>query len=176
MNTEIHRKMPAQKPGLSKQDYATPREFINAVEDRFGKLRFDLAAHKRNTRCKLYYSLEEGVDSLGKDWTKLTGNLWLNPPFADIEPWARKCWESTSGSNSYIQIFFLTPASVGANWFADHVWHRAQILFLRGRLSFDGVAPYPKDCMLSVFGGGRATGCNLWDWRAPLSSSVRPRR
>ena len=41
----IARTMPAQVPGKSKQDYGTPIELIRAVEAKFGRLAFDLAAH-----------------------------------------------------------------------------------------------------------------------------------
>ncbi len=64
------------------------------------------------------------------------------------------------------QIFFLTPASVGATWFAEHVHGKAAVVALHGRLSFDGIAPYPKDCMVSVFGSVLQVGFYVWDWRA----------
>ena len=46
--------MPAQKPGSSKQDYSTPRAFLDAVEKRFGRIKWDLAAHERNHVCDLW--------------------------------------------------------------------------------------------------------------------------
>ena len=38
-------------------------------------------------------------------------------------------------------------------------------LALQGRLSFDGKAPFPKDCMLSVYGTGQRKEFEVWDWR-----------
>jgi len=163
---DTHRKMPRQKPGKSKQDYATPREFIAAVEKRFGKLDWDLAATWRNAVTTDFYGMQEsGVfrDSLEQNWRRLEGNLWLNPPFAQIAPWAAKC-AGSSYRGATNRIFFLTPASVGANWFWQYVWPHALVLPIHPRLSFDGVDPYPKDLMLSVFNAGART-MERWVWR-----------
>lgn len=156
-------KMPEQKPGRSKQDYATPRELIDAVEARFRKLDWDLAASSENRKAAQFFSVAD--DSLRQDWTKLKGNLWLNPPFADIAPWAAKCEASTGEDRGEgRRIFMLAPASVGSNWFADHVFGKACVIALRPRLTFVGaVDPYPKDLILSVF--GRPAGFELWRWK-----------
>lgn len=160
--------------GTSKQDYGTPLEFLQAVKKRFEvkEFSYDLAADKMNRKAKLFF--DERDDSLSKDWKKLRGHLWLNPPFANIEPWVRKCSESRDARHSRV-IYFLVPASVGANWFAEWVAEpvaRAEmgveVLFLQGRLSFDGKAPYPKDCMLIRFSGGAylsKSGYEVWNWR-----------
>ena len=155
------RKMPAQKPGQSRQDYSTPRELIDAVEVRFGKLTFDLAATAKNsiTGSRYWSPLQ---DSLNKNWThrKLGTNLWLNPPFGDIEPWAKKCSE-TIGK----KIFFLVPASVGSNWYKNYVHSVASIYFLSPRLSFDGKNPYPKDVILAIY-GTRVGLHECWRWKS----------
>ncbi len=150
--------------GASKQDYATPPEFIEAVERRFGPIAFDLAAHAGNAKAAQWYG-PGGVaeDALSEDWTKLEGNLWLNPEFANIAPWAAKCAESRGFRWDTRRIFLLTPASVGAVWFSEYVHGHALVLGLVGRLCFDGKSPYPKDCILSVF--GEAPGFDVWVWR-----------
>lgn len=152
--------MPAQKPGRSKQDYATPDDFIAAVKARLGIERFatDLAADCTNAKAARYFTEED--DSLSCDWTLLgPGWHWLNPPFSNIEPWAKKCSETTG-----VNIAFLVPAAVGANWFRDHVDGKAHVLLLNGRICFDGVGPYPKDCVLCLYGPFR-NGYEVWDWR-----------
>jgi phage N-6-adenine-methyltransferase len=161
---ETHnRKSPKQKPGRSKQDYATPWPFIEAVERRFGKISFDLAAHARNTRHKRYFSKKE--DALKQDWSRCPGkHLWLNPEFALISPWAQKCNDEASKPGFDKIISFLTPASVGADWFCNHVEKNAFVIALNGRLSFDGIDLYPKDTMLSVFNLG-FVGFETWNWR-----------
>lgn len=160
--------MPAQRPGKSKQDYATPPEFIAAVKahlniDAFG---VDLAADADNAKAALYF--DEEHDSLAQDWTVFAwrGWCWLNPPFADITPWAKKCAEA---AREGVRIAFLVPAAVGANWFRDHVDGWAHVLFLNGRISFDGVGPYPKDCILCLY-GPMHQGYEVWDWRKQTPS------
>lgn len=156
------RKMPAQKPGLSKQDYATPPEFMNAVKLRFGipAFAYDLAASRENTKARHFFCEEQ--DSLKQDWMRLRGDLWLNPPYAHIAPWAEKCAASRPHGIER-RIFFLVPAAVGSNWFAQHVDGKALVLLLNGRISFDGKAPYPKDCILAVF--GMKPGYEVWPWK-----------
>ena len=154
-------RMPAQKPGKSEQVVGTPRDLLDAVEARFGKITFDLAATKTNRVCKAFYSPED--DSLRKKWRKLKGNLWLNPPFKTIDPWAAKCAFSVE-PREFDTLCFLVPASVGANWFREHVWGRAYTIFLNGRVTFEGHSQaYPKDLLLGIY--GYAPGVEVWDWR-----------
>ena len=151
--------------GKSKQDYATPADFITAVEKRFGRPTWDLAADASNTKAPNWFDLEH--DSLAQEWDKLTGLLWLNPPFANIAPWAKKCAE-TLDKNCDTKILFLTPASVGSNWWRDYVHRKAFVFFLNGRLCFDGVAGFPKDCSLACYGFVSSRFYEVWDWRKNL--------
>lgn len=159
---------PKQKPGRSKQNYGTPDDFLDAVERRFGAIHFDLAADDENAVCENYYTKEQ--DSLKQDWSILKGNLWLNPPFGHIKPWAEKCSDYGYEKERELinikgQLLFLTPASVGANWFVENVFMQSHVIFLQGRITFVGCKDsYPKDCILSVFGKDK-TGFSVWDWR-----------
>jgi DNA (cytosine-5)-methyltransferase 1 len=156
---------PTVKRHKSKQDYGTPWELIWACEGRFGPIMWDLAASPENTKGPAFY--DEEFDSLKQRWHEHRGVLWLNPPFANIEPWAEKCaFESRSDlGHERARILFLTPASVGANWFRDHVHGKAFVVGLNGRITFEGTSdPYPKDCILSAFGFG-PPGFDVWDWR-----------
>lgn len=150
---------PSVRRGKSRQDYQTPRELLDAVEARFGVLRHDLAAAAHNAVCENFY--DEHRSAFEHDWQALAGNLWCNPPFDDIAPWAKKAAESAS---SRTRILLLTPASVGSNWFAQHVHPHAAVFALSPRVSFDGENPYPKDLILSVYGLG-VTGFSVWRWR-----------
>lgn len=57
--------MPAQKPGKSKQDYGTPKDFIDAVAARFGPLVVDLAAHAGNAKCLEFITRSSASRSAG---------------------------------------------------------------------------------------------------------------
>ncbi len=134
-----------------------------AVTKRFGPISFDLAAHAGNAKHANYYTEQD--DSFTKSWHLISGLLWLNPPFDDIAPWAKKC---ASECKLGARILFLTPASVGSNWFRDHVHLHADVLALNGRICFDPVNPtwgYPKDCILSHYSYRDHLGFDVWNWK-----------
>lgn len=217
----------------SRQDYGTPKEFLQAVEQRFGRIAFDLAAHAANAKHERYFAppaftvkvaddeCSEGeLDDLARqltrqgawlaealerlhviDWSKAPrkgpkrvaevtvpnhddkaaalnsfaqrwhewtplkdGGLgYLNCEFADIAPWAEKCaLEAKAGVRSGL----LVPASIGSNWFAEHVAKVADV-YSCGRMSFDGKNVYPKDLMFCNFTRETRDGPRflLWDWK-----------
>lgn len=151
--------------GSSKQDYATPPDFMAAVTKRFGLINFDLAASAHNKKHDNFFS--ERDNSLVQEWHRIPGNLWLNPAFDRIEPWAQKCAaESILGAT----IFFLVPASVGSNWFRDYCHKKSLVLALNGRIHFDPSNPtwgYPKDCALMVYSPRNVLGIGFdtWTWK-----------
>lgn len=157
---------PKQKPGKSKQDYETPWEFIRAVERRFGKIAVDLAARADNAKAPNFVTPEQDSLSIVVDWNQWASTVcWLNPPFANIASWAEKaslaapCFAKAGG-----RILMLTPASIGSEWFAAHVYGKALVLGVRPRLTFEGEKdPYPKDLMLSVFGA--PPGFDVWRYK-----------
>lgn len=151
---------PKNNRGASRQDYHTPNEFILAVEKRFGNITFDLAANEFNCKADKWFNIEQ--NSLLQDWDLIDGNLWLNPPFSDIAPWANKC---ARNCNPRSTILFLTPASIGSNWFCENVYNHALVLALSPRLCFDGKNPFPKDCILSVFSSKITPGFECWRWK-----------
>jgi phage N-6-adenine-methyltransferase len=152
---------PPQKPGKSKQDYSTPYEFIEAVYGLLNITEFavDLAADASNAKAPVFYGVEE--DSLAQDWARFPGWHWLNPPFGKITPWVERAnifgWQG-------VKVAMLLPAAVGSNWYREHVEGEAYVFFLNPRLSFDGVAPYPKDCMLALY-GTPFRGASTWRWK-----------
>ena len=158
---------PAQKPHRSKQDYATPQVFIEAVKIRLGikEFAFDFAADELNTKARRFWSEADNSLSLGHyNWAGAVGSGWgwLNPPFSDIGPWAARCAQLRHDGGS---VAFLAPAGVGANWYRDFVDKHALVLALNGRLSFDGVAPYPKDLLLCLYQPNVPPGFEVWNWR-----------
>jgi hypothetical protein len=153
----------------SRQDFETPAELLDAVARRFGSIRIDLAATAANAKAPWWLGpgSEMAEDALAPDvdWNRYfsDGVAWLNPEFGDIEPWAAKCAATTLIGNQRIAL--LTPASIGSNWFARHVLGCARVFGLSPRLTFVGAtSPYPKDCMLSVWGDGRAD-FDVWRWK-----------
>ena len=158
-------RMPKQKPGRSKQDYATPWEFVHRVEDLLGIARFqhDYAADVTNSKGITHYDEQTNALAIGqKGWRQAVGDGWgwLNPPFASIREWAERCMQLKNDGG---KVALLVPAAVGSNWFRDYVHGHARVYALNGRISFDGIGPYPKDCMLCLYGD--EPGFDVWEWR-----------
>jgi len=153
--------------GKSEQTVCTPKDFLNAVEERFGQLEYDLACTKENC-VGAHGGIGPGnriIDSLSIDWQEYfckDTTLWLNPPFGNIPQWAKKCAEMRFLPS---WTLLLVPASVGANWWRDYVKDNAMVYYLNGRIKFVGHKDaYPKDLALVAYGFG-AAGETIWTWK-----------
>jgi hypothetical protein len=90
---------------------------------------------------------------------------WLNPPFIKAYAFAEKCAAEAPKLVQDSKILLLVPASVGSNWYRDHVHRQADVLFLNGRISFDNNNNFGKDCMLCVFHAKQTGLIDVWNWR-----------
>lgn len=158
---------PPQKPGRSKQDYGTPPEFLEAVKRRLGIKRFDcdLAASKENAVAHPFFTAEFSALQPDCSWKIGCGWNWLNPPYADIEPWVKRACQEYESRN--VRTAVLIPASVGSNWWREWVHLRATVLFLNGRITFVGCEdPYPKDCALLLYAyQSYMPNYSIWTWK-----------
>lgn len=144
----------------SSGDIWTPWAFVHAVEEKFGKLDWDLACTVDNMKAIRGYTYPE-FNALTANWNQIRNILkgggallYLNPPFSNITPWAHKCAEERKLG---AEILLLVPASVGANWFWNFVAPEARVYSV-GRMVFDNcfdrktgelvTTAYPKDLML----------------------------
>lgn len=159
---------PRQKPGRSKQDYETPADFVVAVGRRFGPITYDLAASAGNAKALRFF--DEAADSLAQNWTEALAEVgfgWLNPPFANLGAWAEKCALESRRMMPRALVTMLCPASVGTNWWEEHVdGCAAEVLFVRPRLAFVGCSDqYPKDLALVVYRGEIEGGTMYRPWK-----------
>jgi phage N-6-adenine-methyltransferase len=167
--------MPVQKPHRSKQNYATPENFIEAIQRRLkiAAFSFDFAADATNAKADHWWTeANDSPNQTPQTWVASAagGFGWLNPPFTNIEPWARRCSEMRLMGG---RVALLVPASVGANWFRDYVDGHAYVLMLNGRLCFMPDKPgwlYPKDCILCLYAQTIKPGYEVWDWRRDIPS------
>lgn len=155
--------MPKQQPGKSRQDYQTPSDFVAAVKAKLDitEFGFDLAASDTNKQADAFFS--EAQDALAdhNDWDNTFGWNWLNPPYDNVTPWVKKASEQSFEN----LIAVLVPASVGSNWWRDHVHDKAHVLLLNGRITFVGAKdPYPKDCALLLYTPFIKGGYEVWTW------------
>ena len=140
----------ANHRGRSVQVVGTPPALLDAVQRRFGVLTWDLAATPENAVAPDWFT--EADDALARPWPR-EGVLWLNPPFANIAPWAAKCSEwLKAGPRASSVLLFLVPASTDANWWAAYVSGSARVLSLCPRVTFVGhTTPFPKGLALCVY-------------------------
>lgn len=161
--------------GKSDQNVGTPPEFKAAVEKRFGLIDIDLAATKETALSRhewdkneaFYFGPDQyssgwGSDALVIDWRTLWEPVrWLNPPFANIGPWAKKCAECRE---LRAWTLLLVPYSAGTKWWNDSVRRKAMVFALFPRFAFVGHnQTYPKDLALCAYGYG-VSGEDVWFW------------
>lgn len=157
---------PRQKPGRSEQNVMTSREFVAAVQRTFGALICDLAASRDNAVAGDWRGPEHPAEALRDattcQWplTRQGEHCWLNPPFGNIAPFAKRAAES----RQFTSTLMLVPASVGANWWCDWVDGKADV-YVVGRMRFVGHDHmFPKDlalCHYWALSGGKQ---RRWRW------------
>lgn len=172
---------PAKAPVIETapdQSWGTPPAFIGAFQKRFGPIVFDLAASPHNAVARLFFT--EAEDARKQDWAQLykkvalSGEwLWLNPPFAEMAPWAAKCAEECRKG---ARIALLSKVSL-ARWFVDFVEPNARVNLLSPRVKY---VPAPGnergpsgalrtgadfDSMLSLFGPATRGSIEVWRWK-----------
>lgn len=170
---------PTINRGESSGDIWTPEAFRTVVNVRFGPVVWDLAASAANSFVKSAPWtdrnpwFDEAEDSLAQDWHRLKGPLWLNPPFGNITPWARKCMEEWKAG---AEILLLVPMG-SQNWYWDYVEQYAQV-YCVGRMVFDNcfdkrgelvTTTYPKDLILAHYLPGKhGNRPQRWRWNDQL--------
>ncbi len=158
---------PNSDPRPGQGTYRTPKAFLDAVLRRLQWPKFDIDLACTQADCVaeagVYHDL--GLNALALKWPA-DAKCWLNPPFGLSKAFARKCAESSAS------VAMLVPASVGSAWFAEYVDGKADVIFLRPRITFlepDGT-PCPaginRDCCLILYGQANVgAGYACEDWR-----------
>lgn len=113
---------------------STPPNCFEFANERWGPFDIDAAASDWNAKCELYYDEED--DSLSDDcpWV---GRVWVNPPWANIEPFVDKAIEAVFVEESAEIVVMLLPTRCGRAWFIDKAERWSDIKRIRGRLKFD---------------------------------------
>ncbi|MBQ7886418.1 MAG: adenine methyltransferase [Clostridia bacterium] len=134
-------------------DWETPDELFEELNREF-RFTVDVASTHENAKVRRHYTPEE--NGLLQDWGGETA--WCNPPYGrELPKWIKKCAEE-AGSNG-ATVVMLIPARTDTKAFHDHIYGKAEIRFLKGRLKFKGAkngAPFPS--MVVVFRGGEMCG------------------
>lgn len=169
----------ATKTDAKAQATGTPWQFIHALEQRFGTaVDFDLAASPENAKAPSFFTAED--DALKQDWSLIMRHrqyvvnaavtewredgparlAYLNPPFANIRPWACKVAEC---SHLPRWTVMLVPHSRSCKWMHEELLGKVAVDAIP-RMQFIGHPTlYPKDLCLVVAGFG-VVGGGYWDW------------
>ena len=128
------------------QDWQTPPELLERLYTVF---RFDLdpcspTADKRRApvKAKVHYTAAD--DGLSLPWF---GTVFINPPYGrELRHWVAKGRNEVAQGNAQL-VIALIPARTDTTWWHDTIAGQAEVLFLRGRLSFGcsgQSAPFPS--------------------------------
>lgn len=138
-----------------KQDWATPKVFFDKCNNEFN-FKYDLACTSKDCLCPSGLMIDNGIDSLKEDWSKLLGMNWgwLNPPYGrELKKWVKKAHEEMQkGAN----IVMLIPARPDTSYWHNYILNQedVEVRFIRGRLKFGDAknsAPFPS--ALVIFRG-----------------------
>jgi len=129
---------------MSKTDmWETPQDFFDKLNEQYA-FDLDVCASKHNSKVTKFFSSND--DGLSQDWDGYS--CWMNPPYGrQIGKWIKKASEAKGGI-----VVCLLPARTDTRWFHDHIYGKAEITFIKGRLKFGGhknSAPFPS--MLVIF-------------------------
>ena len=126
-----------------REDWGTPGFFIDWLRDVGFDFKCDLAASEHNATCKAYIGEESDFLSMTFDehvrfallscYDYVNDWHWCNPPYEKkgLGRWIKELADVPN-------IVTLIPASPGSVWFRD-VWSRFDyVVFMDGRLSFNG--------------------------------------
>jgi phage N-6-adenine-methyltransferase len=145
MNAATQQAMFSSKTG----EWATPQEFFDKLNWRFGPFDLDPCATPHNTKCANFYT--EAEDGLTKDWSGHTA--FVNPPYGrGIDRWIEKGYNTAKDGKS--KVVMLIPARTDTKYWHSFVMKASEVYFLKGRLKFGNSvnsAPFPS--AIVVFDG-----------------------
>ena len=123
-------------------NWATPQEFFDKLDWRFGPFTLDPCASASNTKCANFYT--EAEDGLSKNWEGFTS--FVNPPYGrGIEKWIEKAYKESQKPNT--TVVMLIPSRTDTRYWHDYVMKASEIHFIKGRLKFGdsaNSAPFPS--------------------------------
>jgi site-specific DNA-methyltransferase (adenine-specific) len=153
MNKTTQKTLFSSKTG----EWATPQEFFNKLDWRFGKFTLDPCATTENYKTKKYYTLED--NGLTQDWEGET--VFVNPPYRNLSEWVEKGYRESQKDDT--KVVMLIPARTDTKYWHNYVMRASEIHFIKGRLKFGdskNSAPFPSAVV--VFNSGSSYVRNLY--------------
>ena len=125
-------------------EWATPQDFFDKLDWRFGPFDLDPCATPFNTKCKSFFSEQD--DGLEQDWAGHT--VFVNPPYGrDIKKWIKKGYEESLKGMPHTKVVMLIPSRTDTKYWHDYVMKASEVYFVKGRLKFgdsNNSAPFPS--------------------------------
>lgn len=119
-------------------EWSTPQDFFDRLNAEFD-FTLDAAATAENAKCDRFFTWHD--NGLAQSWKG--ERVWLNPPYGrDLGRWIEKA----AYEPSEVTVM-LIPARTDTKAWHQHVFGRAEIRFIEGRLKFGGGganAPFPS--------------------------------
>ena len=148
-------------PKSKENDFWTPRDVFDSLNERFGPFTLDAAASKENALLPEYFDIE--ANSLEQEWK---GKVWCNPPYnkqgkTSIKDWVHKAYDSVNSGLAQV-VLLLIPIYTICNYY----WHEkvfpyaSHLVFFRGRLDFGG--PHRREGGASRHGSVGIVFQNAW--------------
>ena len=161
----------ARGDGDGRDDWQTPRELFEAIEQRH-RLCFalDAACETHNALCERAAAHDAGVDGLSLDWSTF-GPTWVNPPYSEVRRWMQKARRE----GRRVPVACLVPCRPSTRWWAESVHSphgltcAAFVDMLHGRVTFQGApsgAPFPSAVVVYLPGWQGPPVVRVWDWRS----------
>lgn len=127
-------------------EWATPQEFFDELNAEFN-FTLDAAASPANAKCASFFTQDD--DGLQQSWKG--HRVFCNPPYGrTIGKWIEKA--ATEATELTVM---LIPARTDTAAWHDHIFGKAEVRFVRGRLKFNKSqkdAPFP--CAVVIFKAG----------------------
>ena len=119
---------------MAKDDWQTPKELFDKLNDEFG-FDLDVAATSENKLCNT-----RCIDGLIADWSGLQSYFtyypicWMNPPYSkpNLDLFSKKAFEESQKGCTVVGLLPLRSAS----WFHKYVMKSHEIRFLTRRVKF----------------------------------------
>jgi site-specific DNA-methyltransferase (adenine-specific) len=138
MNKNVQKVMFSSSTG----NWATPQDFFEKLDWRFGPFDLDPCASTHNTKCSNFFT--EMEDGLVKDWAGHT--VYVNPPYGrGLDKWIQKAYNEGKKENTRVVV--LIPARTDTRYWHDYVMKASEVHFIKGRLKFGDAtncAPFPS--------------------------------
>jgi site-specific DNA-methyltransferase (adenine-specific) len=137
-----------QKAMLSsvKDTWGTPKHFFDLLHKVFHFTLDPCTTDENPLQLPCFYT--EATDGLSHSWGM--HRVFCNPPYGRKQiDWIHKAFEEQQA-----QTVLLIPSRTDTQIWQDHIFLRADVLFMRGRLKFAGApasAPFPTALVLINF-------------------------